>query len=185
MFKMVQWRADLDLAEFYATADSKGFHNNSSQHMLVDCFKNERESQTWILYYNEVAVGSVACHSIDILEPNAYRICARTCVFTDKLPYTSIRTRGYTIQQHQNVTAQFFIPACKEWAGRDKNLYISSNALDTGSQRLVHKIYCPALEEKGTLERAFEKEYRGAVQTFWRLNVEKFYEQLSLHPRWN
>lgn len=182
---MIPWSSELDLTEFYKTAAQKGFTNNSDRRMLVDCFKNERESQVWILYYNAVAIGSVACHSLDILESNAYRICARTCVFTDMTPIHNITsTRGYTIQQHQNITAQFFIPACIEWAGRDKNLYISSNSLDVGSQRLVHKIYCPALEEKGTLERAYEKEYRGAVQTFWRLNVEKFYEQLDQLPRW-
>lgn len=184
MYKMVEWSPELDLTEFYATAKAKGYNNNASQQMIVDCFKNERLYQTWILYYNEKAVGSVACHSIDILEENSFRICARTCVLTDELPISHMRSRGYTIQQHQNVTAQFYIPTCIEWAGRTSNLFISSNALDTGSQRLVHKIYCPALEEKGTLKRAYEKEYRGAVQTFWKLDVNKFYEQLNQLPRW-
>lgn len=183
-FKMIPWSESLELTEFYNTAKEKGFYNNSSRHMLVDCFLTERESQTWILYYNDDPIGSVACHSLDILESNAYRICARTCVFTDKYKKLSIRTRK-NIQEHQHITAQFFIPTCIDWAGASNNLYISTNALDTGSQRLVHKIYCPALEETGTLKRACDVEYRGTIQTFWKLNVSTFYDQLSKYPRWN
>ena len=59
MYKIVPWSIDLDLSSFYEQAKQKGFVNNASQHMLVDCFKNETEKQTWILYYNDVAVGSV------------------------------------------------------------------------------------------------------------------------------
>lgn len=183
MFKLIDWSEDLDLDQFYETAEKKGFYNNSSQKALIDCFLNEREKQVWILYYNEKAVGSVAAHSLDIL-PNAYRICARTCVFTDQLPFTQLRSLNYTCQQHQNITAQFFIPKCIEWAGRDKNLYITSHPSDIGTQRLVHNIYCPALEKIGTLTKEAEIDYRGHLQTFWKLNVDVFYQQLDRLPRW-
>jgi hypothetical protein len=104
-------------------------------------------------------------------------------VFTDLLPYHQLRALTYTIKQHQNITAQFFIPACIEWA-KDADLYISSHPSDVGTQRLVHKIYCPALVETGALERTCELEYRGHLQTFWKLNVDVFYEQLNQRPRW-
>lgn len=185
MFELIEWSEDLDLSDFYRLAEARGFENNASQKALVDSFKNEKDSCVWILYYNKVAVGSVACHSLDIFENKSYRICARTCVFTDLLPIQHLRSRGYTIQKHQNVTAQFFIPKCIEWAPADADLYISTNSSTVGSQDQVHRIYCPALVETGALEKASEKFYRGHLQTFWKLNKQVFLDQLDQLPRWN
>lgn len=183
MYSLIEWDESLDLTEFYETAKIKGFENNSSQKALVDCFKSERDFKVWILYYQNKAAGSVACHSLDVL-PNAYRICARTCVFTDLLPYKQLRSLGYTIKRHQNITAQFYIPKCIEYAGKDKNLYITSHPSDVGTQRAVHNVYCPALVETGALTKECELLYRGSVQTFWKLNTETFLEQLSREVRW-
>jgi hypothetical protein len=180
-YNLVPWSADLDLTDFYNRATNKGFTNNNSQRALVDCFNNEKEAQVWILYHDKQAVGSVAAHTLDII-PNAVRICARTCVFTDQLPLKQLRGLTRTIKQHQNITAQFFIPKCIEWAnGRD--MYITSHASDVGTQRLVHNIYCPALVETGALTRAVDLMYRGHMQTFWRLNTSVFLEQLNENPR--
>jgi hypothetical protein len=184
LYKLVQWTEDLNLSDFYQQALTKGFNNNSSQHMLVDCFRKEREWAVWILYYDGIAAGSVAAHSLDFLE-NSYRICARTCVLTHLLPRTHLRSLGYTCQQHQNATAQFFIPRCIEWAaGANKDLYITTHPSDVGSQRLVHNTYCPALEKTGALTRSFEHNYREHLQTFWKLNTVVFLEQLDRLPRW-
>lgn len=169
---------------FYRMADERGFFNNSSRHMLIDCFKNERSHQTWILYYDNEAVGSVAAHTLDEMGLNAYRIAARTCVFTDRIPTPSLRTRNQIIT-HQHATAQFLIPTCIEWAGKNNDLYITSNNLEGGSQRLVHNIYFPAMEESGQVERVCNLDYRGTVQTVWKLNADRFYEELNKYPRWN
>jgi hypothetical protein len=183
MFKLIEYSNDLDLTDFYIEATKRGFTNNSSRHMLVDCFSNEERYCVWILYYNDIVVGSVACHTLDII-PNSYRICARTCVFTDKTPYHQLRGLNYTIKQHQNITAQFYIPKCIEWANSD-NLYISSHNSSVGTQRLVHNIYCPALYSTGCIDYSVEHEYRGHMQTFWKLNVNVFNKQLNELPRWN
>jgi hypothetical protein len=185
MYKLVDWSPELDLSDFYRLAAARGFENNSSQRVLVDSFKNELESKVWILYYNDVPVGSAACHSLDIFENKSYRICARTCVFTDLLPLQHLRSRGYTIQKHQNATAQFFIPKCIEWAPSDADLYISTNSSEVASQDQVHRIYCPALVETGALEKTTELSYRGHLQTFWKLNREVFLDQLNQLPRWD
>lgn len=183
MYKIIPWNESLDLTEFYSKALSKGFVNNSSQKMLVDCFNSEKEKQVWVLYFNNKPVGTVAAHSLNFLGENSYRICARTCVFSDELPLTSLRTlKGITT--HQNVTAQFFIPVCIEWAGPTKDLYISSNQSTEASQRLVHTIFCPALEKTENLTYAGDYVYRGHVQSFWKLNVEKFYNDLNKYGRW-
>ncbi len=184
MYKIVPWSKDLDLTAFYQKADLKGYKNNSSEQMLIHSFNKEKKKQTWILYYNEKPVGSVASHSLDLFGDNSYRICARTCVFTDELPLNSLRTiKGIT--QHQNVTAQFLIPTCIDWAGKENDLYISSNESKEASQRLVHTIFCPALEKTGVLEHSGDHFYRGHVQSFWKLNVKKFFEDLDYYGRWN
>ena len=183
MYKIVPWSEDLDLREFYKEAEKKGFINNATKHMLVDCFRNERESQTWILYYGNRAVGSVAAHSFDEMGPNSYRIATRTCVFTDAIPTPTLRTRNQIVTQ-QHVTGQFLIPACIEWAGRENNLYITSNNLEGGSQRLVHNVYFPAMVKTGQAEHVCDMQYRGTVQSIWRLNVERYYEEMDKYPRW-
>ena len=183
MYKIIPFSDDLDLDDFYAKAKAKGFENNSSRFWLKDCFRNEKESQTWILYYNDNPVGSVAAHSFPEMGENAYRIAARTCIFTDELPINSLRTIT-GIVTHQNATAQFLIPACIDWAGRNNDLYITSNENESGSQRLVHRIFFPALVKTGQAELACEMEYRGTVQSVWKINVNRFYEELEKQGKW-
>ena len=179
MYNIIPWSPNLDLSEFYLEAKNKGFTNNSNQTSMVDCFKNEKEWRVWILYYNNRAVGSVAAHQID----EGYRICARTCVLTQLLPTNTLRTRNQIIN-HQHITAQYFIPTCIAWVPNDTDLYITSHPSNVGTQRLVHTIWAPSLEKTGVLTRTFEKEYRGHLQTFWKLNVNVFLQQLADNPRW-
>lgn len=190
MYKIIPWSPDLDtkLTSFYAEAGRRGFLNNSSRRALVDCFNNEREKQVWILYYNDVPVGSVAAHSFDdVMGPNTYRIAARTCVFTDMLPGVygkNLRTIS-VITEHQNPTAQFLIPTCIDWAPKGSRLFITSNENEVGTQRRVHKIFGPALESLGQMCRVKNVFYRGTNQTVWELFPDKFLEALNKHPRWN
>ena len=181
MLNIVTWNSSLDLTEFYNTAAAKGFANNASQRMLVDCFSNEREKEIWILYNDEKAIGSVAAHSFDEMGTDCYRIAVRTCVFTDQYPTRNLRTLT-TITNHQNVTARILIPTCIEWAGRDKKLYITSNELSAGSQRLVHNIFFPALEKTDQIVKICELDYRGTRQVVWQLLVENFYKNLENNP---
>jgi hypothetical protein len=184
MYKVLPWTSDLDLAEFYSTAESKGLVNNASQQMLVDCFKNEREKQVWILYHNQIPVGSVAAHSFDaVMGEHSYRIAARTCVFSDMLPLRSLRTRN-EIVTHQHVTSQFLIPTCIEWAPLGSSLYITTNENDSGTQKLVHRIFAPAMEKTGQMKRIKNVEYRNTQQTVWQLFPDKFLQELNRYPRW-
>jgi hypothetical protein len=183
MYKIVPWSEDLDLSNFYKLAEVKGFVNNASQRTMVDCFRNELEWQVWILFYNEQAVGSVAAHSFPEMGDNAYRIAARTCVFTEMIPTTTLRTRNQIIT-HQHVTGQFLIPACIEWAPKDSRLYITSNENEAGTQRLVHRIYGPAMESSGQMTRVKNMFYRGTEQTVWELLPKQFYKALNKSKRW-
>lgn len=183
MYKIISWSEDLDLADFYENAANRGFTNNSSQYMLVDCFRKEREWNVWILYYNNEAVGSVAAHSFPEMGQDAYRIAARTCILTDKLPHNSLRTRNQIIT-HQHATSQFLIPACLEWLPKDAKAYITSNELEAGTQKLVHRIFGPAMEKSGQMKRVTDIFYRGTFQTVWEIFPDKFYEELNKHERW-
>ena len=186
MFKMVPFSTDLDLSDFYKSAKERGYVNNSSQHMIYDCFINEREHQTWILYYNNIPIGSCAAHSFDEMGRNSYRILTRTCVFTDKINGvygSNLRTLS-VITEHQNPTGQFYIPTCIEWAGKDSKLFMTSNSLEGGSQRKVHKIYFPALEKTGQVDHICDMQYRGTMQSVWQLNVKKYCKVLNQKPRW-
>jgi hypothetical protein len=183
MYNIVPFSDDLDLTEFYIKALARGYKNNSSKYWIKDCFRNEQSSQTWILYYNEKAVGSVVAHTFPEMGSNSYRIAARTCVLTEDIPTPSLRTRNQIIT-HQHATAQFLIPACIEWAGKENDLYITSNNLESGSQRLVHNIYFPSMAKSGQVTNVCELDYRGSMQTVWKLHVDRFYEELNKYPRW-
>ena len=187
MYKVVPWTPDLDLTEFYAMASARGFENNSNQKMLVDSLSKEKDWCVWILYYNNNAIGSVGAHSFPEMGPDAYRIAARTCVFTDMIPGTygqGLRTIS-VITDHQNPTAQFLIPACIEWTPPWADLYITSNESSVGTQRLVHRIFGPAMEHLGLMKRVREMKYRGTDQTIWQLFPDKFLKDLEKFPKWN
>jgi len=187
MYKIVPWSIDLDLKEFYKNAENKKFVNNSSKEKLVDCFNNEREKQVWILYHDDEPIGSVAAHSFDdVMGPNTYRIAARTCVFTDKIKSTygnGLRTYK-VITENQNPTAQFLIPVCIEWAPKGSRLFITSNESTVGTQRRVHNIFGPLMENQGMMKRIKTVFYRGHEQTIWELFPDRFYEVLNKYPRW-
>jgi hypothetical protein len=183
MYKIVSWSEDLDLTEFYTTANTKGFSNNASQKMLVDSLAKEKEWGVWILYYNDKAVGSVAAHSFPEMGDNAYRIAVRTCVFTDMIPTNSLRTRNQIVT-HQHVTSQFLIPVCIEWAPKTAKLYITSNESSVGTQRLVHNIFGPAMEQTGQMKKIKDMIYRGTNQTVWEIFPDKFNEALNTYARW-
>lgn len=188
MYKTVQWTEELDktLTSFYADAASRGFANNATRQMLVDSLSREQSWAVWILYYNDQAIGSVAAHSFPEMGENCYRIAARTCVFTDMLPGvygSSLRTKS-VITQHQNPTAQFLIPACLEWTPLDSRVFITSNESKVGTQRRVHNIFGPLMEQQGTMKRITDMHYRGTDQTVWELFPEIFFTQLNQYPRW-
>lgn len=183
MYKIVPWSEDLDLTNFYNIAKEKGFENNSSQKAMIDCFRNEQQWQVWILFYDNNAVGSVAAHSFPEMGPDAFRIAARTCVFTNLLPTNTLRTRNQIVT-HQHVTSQFLIPACIDWAPNNSKLYITSNENEVGTQRLVHNIFGPAMESTGQMKKIKDIFYRGTTQTVWQIYPDKFYEELNRHPRW-
>ena len=182
MYKIVPWSEDLDLTEFYAEAEQRGFANNASQKVMIDCFRNEPEWAAWILYQDDKAVGSVAAHSFNVMGPNAYRVLARTCTFGTARQNGGLITPKKLIAEHQNLTDQFLLPACISWAKGD--LYATSNESKVASQRLVHRHYFPTLEKIGIVKRVCEINYRHTEQTVWQIYPDAFLENLERYPRW-
>lgn len=180
MYRIEKYDGLQDLSNFYKIANSRGFYNNSNEDVLYNNLKHLNDYAVHLLYYNNICVGSVATHSLEelnILGKNCYRIAARTCL----LPHNKI-SRIYTrnqITHHQGPAPQMLIPISIEYAGKNNNLYISSNENSTGTQQHVHKFYCPLLHKIGILQDPVELEYRESFQFFWKMNVDVFYEQLS------
>ena len=182
MYKVVQWSPDLDLSDFYKDADKKGFINNSSQERMIDCFKNEQRWNMWIVYFRGRPVAASGAHTLGFMP--GYRICARTCVITDRLGFDFSLARK-TIIKHQMITPQIFMPTAIEWAGKGEDIYITTHPTDIAGHAKVHNTYLPMLEKQGTFTRYKDIEYRGKLQTFWRVNVDVLYEQLDNNLRWN
>jgi hypothetical protein len=183
-FKLVEFNHNLELNEFYDDALQRGYINNSSQSKMIDCFKHERAWKVWILYENQTPCGSVGCHSLDIMGPNAYRICARTCFFPEYNLNKGLIAKKNEICQHQHVVPQFYMIAGIEWAGLDKDFYITTNNSKEASNRKVHTVWAPILAEMGILEKMIEQNYRGHMQTFWKLNTNVFLESINSNHRW-
>ena len=181
---MIDWSEDLDLTDFYRMALERGFMNNSSQKNMIDCFKNEREFKAFILYVDDIACGSVVSHSLPELGEKSHRICCRTASFSEFMPKLGLLTKKRMIHQLQHITTQIYIPKQIEYLGRDKDLYISSNDSSVASQRIVHNLWCPEMERIGLLSKECEMMYRGHLQTFWKLNIDKFLDELEKYPRW-
>ena len=183
MYKLIPYSDDLDLSEFYATAKERGFDNNADKHMLVETIAKEDEWQVWLLLYDNKIVGSTAAHSFPEMGANSYRIAVRTCAFTDMMPIRHARTRQGVVV-HKHVSPQFFMTAGIEYFGKSNNFFITSNGNAAGTQRRVHRTWAPLLQREGTLSKECDLHYRGTDQTVWRVNVDKFYEDLDRYGRW-
>jgi hypothetical protein len=192
---MTKWNIEIyngsqDLTEFFAEAHKKGFYNNSSLDMLYKYIDNKEETKMWLLSNNDRYVGTIVSHSLNelgILGKGAWRICARICVLSHLIEgprkHLTLRNELRNATPHDHVGGQFLIPACIEYVGRDKPLFISTNDSAVGKQRAVHKYWAPAWNKLGFLDDPFEIEYRGKFQKFWKFNVNNYYAQMS-KERW-
>lgn len=184
-YNVIKWTPELDLTNFYAEARRRGFVNNSSQKVMIDCFRNEREWNAWILYENNKAIGSVVAHSFDdVMGPNSYRILTRVCTFGEARPTHGLITPKRLIAEHQNLTDQFLLPQCLDWVNNRGNVYGTSNESREASQRLVHRHYFPTLVKIGVAKKIKNVHYRYTDQTVWQIYPDKFIEHLNLFPRW-
>tara|TARA_R110002153_G_scaffold29711_3_gene91124 strand:+ start:45625 stop:46188 length:564 start_codon:yes stop_codon:yes gene_type:complete len=183
-YKLIEWSNKLNLESFYKSAKEKNYINNSSQKNLIDCFKNEKRFNVWILYDHFEPVGSVAAHSFDdVMGEGSYRVLARCCVINGNRPNHGLGTAKRLISEHQNVNDQFYLPKCIEWANSDK-LYVTSNQNSEGSQKLVDKIYFPTLQKKGIVEKIKHIRYRNTDQVVWKINIKEFQNNLRRFKRW-
>lgn len=185
MFKLKEWTQNLDLTDFYTEAARRGFVNNSSQKAMIDCFRNEKEWNAWILYEHNRAIGSVAAHSFDdVMGPNSYRILTRVCTFAEGRKDKGLITPKRLVAEHQNLTDQFLLPACINWVAGRGRMFATSNASKEASQRLVHSYYFPTLAKLGIVKKIKDVHYRYTDQTVWEIHPDKFFENLERYPRW-
>ena len=174
-YKIVPWSEDLDLREFYQTAKEKGFLNNSNEELLVDSFRNEREWNVWILYYNNNAVGSMAAHSFDdVMGPNTYRVAVRTCVFTDKVETSGLKTLrtmiDYTKGQHP---VGYLFKACIDWVPEGSRIFTTTVTSNTSGQQEKAHTVTSALSRFKTFKKIGDIHYRHTDQTLWEILLDQ------------
>lgn len=183
MWNIETYDGTQDLSEWYAAADKKKFYNNSSPEMLLSFLETEDDARLFLLYYKDKVVGNVAAHrlsSLGILGKNAYRIAVRTCVLTHLIDNWKMEIKSYdNLLLWNNPTAQFLIPACINYVGRETPMYISTHTGGVGKQNAVHRIWTAMQVKMGVLKDPMELEYKGHIQTFWKLDVDKFEEVIN------
>lgn len=187
MYKLIEWSPELDLDEFYKKAEKRGFENNSCQEKMIDCFRNEKDWNAWILYNDKnEAIGSVASHTFDKVVPDSFRVLTRVCTFAEGRKSQGLITSKKLIAQHQNLTDQFLMPKCIKWVNGRGRIFATSNKSKEASQRLVHKHYFPTLEKLGIVSKYKENiYYRYTNQTVWEIFPDRFIKNLNKYPRWN
>jgi hypothetical protein len=191
MWRIEKYDGSQDLTFFFQEAEKKRFFNNSSANMLLSTIeKDEDEAVLFLLYNNDRIIGTTVAHSLrelGILGEDAHRIAARICVLSHLVQgprlHTSLRSIKQAPKPHDHPSAQFLIPACIEHCGRDKPMYISTNASSVGKQKAVHTKWAPEWQRRGYLEEPIELEYRGSFQSFWKFNVDNFYKEME-DERW-
>jgi len=179
-FKVERWQEGIDLTDYYARAEAKGFVNNASREMLIDCFNNEREMHLFLLYEDDTIIGTQVLHTFDELGPNAWR-AGRTSLLVPPLG------KGRSIiTKFQNHTDQFLHPAVIKFVTeRNGELYSTTNMNPEAKQNQSHLIYFPLLEKMGVVDKVKDMEYRYTKQSVWKFNFNRFWELYNLFPKWN
>lgn len=190
MWKIETYNGTQDLNFFFEEAEKKKFYNNSSKKMLLDSLEKEDDSKLFLLYNNNRIIGTTACHKLnglEILGANAYRIAARICVLSNLIEgprnHNTLRNLRGAPKPHDHPSAQFLIPACIEYCGRNNPLYISTHASSVGKQAAVHRYWAPEWRRQGFLQDPIELEYRGTFQSFWKFKVDDYYKEMT-DERW-
>ena len=184
MYRFEIYNGTQDLTQWYKDAEEKGYYNNSNKEMLVDWVEKHEDATLFLLYYNEHVVGNSVVHSLKelgILGKNAYRIGARTCLIRDRIDGNRVYAPANGPVNHH--TVQMLLPVCIEHVGRDKPVYISTHEGGVGSQDRVHKVWTYFTNKLGITGDSIDLEYKGAFQTFRRIDTNRMYELLK-DARW-
>ena len=168
---------DTGLSDFFEIAQQRGLENNSSVESIYS-YRDERRHALFLLRDGQDVIGTFGAHSFELF-PNAYRVCARACILTDRTQHSGLRTVNQ-IRTHSNVLAIYGLKTCIEWVNEpDANLYITTHPSHVGAMKLMHRIVLPEFEKTGLVSKVGEFVYRNSLQTFWKLDVSKYYEQIQ------
>jgi hypothetical protein len=174
MFKVVNWTPDLDITDFYDEAKKRGYHNNDSYESMIKPFEDLEDTKILILYYDNKTVGCSISHPF----LDGYRIFTRLCVFTDLTPFRRCGTVK-AFKEHQHVTPRFFLP---EHAKLNAPLYFTTHPEDTAKMQSMHKLVTSWLSQCEVIEHYDNIEYRGSTQSVWKVNTEKWLDDMNKYP---
>ena len=183
LYRLEVYDGTQDLEDWYEGAAARGFYNNHNKTVLIDYIDKHEDATLILLYYKDRVIGTTITHSLrqlGILGKDAHRIAARTALLIERVD----DIRGHKVHNNDRSpmnhhTSQMLTPACFYYLGLDKPMYVSTNNLETASQRKVHRTWAKIMHRHGYLKDPFELEYKGAFQTFWKVDVEHWLSDLS------
>ena len=79
-------------------------------------------------------------------------------------------------KRHQHVTPQIFF---REHSKLNGPLYFTTHAEDTGKMMSMHKSVTKWLEECGIINWMGDINYRGCVQSVWKVNAKKWIDDMK------
>jgi hypothetical protein len=181
MFSIVEFNKNIDLTEFYKQCNLKGFYNNCNEDVLHNNMIHFNDFKVFLLYFNDRCIGSVGLHSLEelgILGDNAYRIAVRTCILSHLIDGNRLlKVQNYSKAPMNHYASQFLITACINYAS-GKPMYISTNDSKVGAQNKVHRTWAKIMNQQGYISDPIDLEYRGKIQSFWKLNEEFYMKNL-------
>ena len=174
MYTLKEYYPEMDLSQFYEEARKRNYHNNDSYESMIKPFEDMHSKKILILSYNDKIVGSSISHPF----LDGHRIFARLCVFTDLTPFKRCGTVK-AFKEHQHITARFFLP---EHAKLKGPLYFTTHPEPIAKMKGVHNNATKWFEQAGVVGWLGDMNYRGCVQSVWKVNTQKWLNDMNKYP---
>ena len=84
------------------------------------------------------------------------------------------------LKRCEDVSSRFYVPKMIEWCGMDTNMYCTTNDLEGGKQRTVHRVWLPIMSKQGIVYKI--KMIMRMWNKLWKLNPRVLRHLISL-PR--
>jgi len=174
MYTVKEYHPKMDLNQFYEEARKRNYHNNDSYESMIKPFEDLPDTKIFILYYNNRVVGTSISHPF----LNGYRIFTRLCVFIDMTHFQGCWT-PQIFKRHQHVTPQIFF---REHSKLKGPLYFTTHSENTGKMTSMHRSVTKWLEECEIINWWGDINYRGCVQSVWKVNTQKWLNDMNKYP---
>lgn len=160
-----------DLEFFGYICEDMGYMNNADLDAMKYSWVYKHGGEWWGVYHEGIIVSVAGCHPFH----DGYRMLFRGV-------QTMPAQNGLSKTHMTSIPWRYILPAQLEWAkSSDTNpAYITTNVENDASGKMnkTHKVM-QLLAKQKIVDFYAEEEIYGAVQSVWKLNIEKYYETLD------